>query len=1089
MRRKLNVKLVASVVGGLLVFSVGVHFLHGYQVERNAYRLLERADQAVAAKEDAKALIYYDQYLALVPNDVDTMQKYAELLDRRPDDADPVDLVVKMEKVLRVKSDQHELRFRLVHNLLWLDRTAEALVNLKKLQTTWPDKAIILHMTGWCQEALHEYPQAARSFEEAIRINPKQIRSYALLADLLRDRLTQPEEGHKVMDQLVQANAESYEAYLLRAHFRRQVDEKGAESDRQTAYRLAPDQPEVILAVADAARAKGNWTEAVKLLQEGVKRFPKETDFYKRIADVKMLTAKNSEAIDHLKTGLAQAPRSNELSVLLIDLLIDEKQHQEARTRIGDLIKAGMRPALPSYLNARLAIADKQWSEAIKLLLSARHNLGAGSEWSSRVQVLLGLSYRQLGDHEQELQAFRQAVQDEPNWTVANVGLAAALLNNGRLEEAGQALEPLRAAKDLPTEYWLLLSRALIYRQMRLPEAERRWDAVEEALGKADPKSVETAAVRAEMRMAHGDFVAAKAVLEKARLDHPADVSLTCALADLAARQSQFDEAEKILNQADDSIEVRLAKCRLWSGRANAADRAKLARLGELRDTNFTPEQRARLGRELADAWQRLGDGARAESLWREVARLVPKDLRSRSALFDMALQKNQMSSARLWLDEMRAIEGEQGRLWRYGEAALLVQDARGRRSQLDEARKKLLELEQLHKNWSRVTLLSATISELEGNQPQAIQEYTRALELGETQPRVLMNLLNLLIQRREFSKAETELTKYEQKLPLTQELARIGAEIAMGMRDGQYARLAMKRAEQAVPLPVRDYRDALWLARIYQAAGETAKAEAMLRDSLREAGHTPDTWIAWMEHLQQTKQREQALQELERLKKELPQSRQPLTIVRCYEALHLVAEAGKAYQDALRTAPEDFILLAYAADFYRRGDQNAEAVKLYERLLDPTLAAPAEYTMPARRRLAILLGSHNPTKALALLDDNKTNRGDTIADQRIRLFLEQSLRKFQDSLTQQPPTPDERLLLARLLESAGHLNDARSQLSELVDENPAMAQYLVRYARLLIRMSEREDAERAIARLEALEPGSERTREVRMALTRAPQN
>ena len=1088
MRRNLNVKLVASVIGGLLVFSVGVHFLHGYQVHRNAYRLLERADQAVAAKEDAKALVYYAQYLALVPNDVDAVQKYAEVLDRRPDDADPEDLIVRMEKVLRVKSNQHEFRFRLVQNLIAMGRFSEALSNLKKLQPHWSDKAELLHMIGWCHDAKTEYRDAAQSYEAAIRINPKQIRSYALLAEVLRDRLTQPEEAHKVMDHLVQANADSYQAYLLRARFRRQVDEKGAESDLQIAYKLAPDRPDVLLAVADAARAGGNWTEAIKLLQDGMKRFPKETDFYKRIADVKMLTSKNTEAIDHLRTGLDQAPRSNELAVLLIDLLIDEKQYPEARTRIGELIKAGMKPALSNYLNARLAIADKQWHEAIKLLVSARHELGAGSEWSSRVQVLLGLSYRQIGDHEQELQAFRQAVQDEPSWTVANVGLAAALLNNGRLEEAGQALEPLRATKDLPAEYWLLLSRALIYRQLRLPESERRWDAVEEALGKSDPKSVETSTVRAEMLTARGDFAAAKAVLEKARIDHPADVSLTCALANLAARQNQFDEAEKILNQADDGIDVRLAKCRLWSGRANAADRAKLARLGDLRETNFTPEQRARLGRELADTWHRLGDGARAEALWREVARIVPKDLRSRSALFDLALGKNEISSARLWLNEMHAIEGEQGRLWLYGEAALLVQDARGRRSQLDEARKKLLELEQLHKNWARVALLSGAISELEGNQPQAIQEYTRALELGETQPRVLVSLLGLLMQRREFSKAETELTKYEQKLPLTQDLARIGAEVALGMRDLQYAKLALKRAEQAVPLPVRDYRDALWLARIYQAAGETAKAEKMLRESLKEAGHTPDTWIAWMEHLQQTKQRDQALQELERLKKELPVSRQPLTIARCYEALQLPDRAGKAYQEALRTAPEDFILLAYAADFYRRDDQDAEAAKLYERLLDPTLAAAAEYTVAARRHLAILVGPHNATKAFALLDENKTSRGDTIADQRIRLFLQQSLRKFQDSLQQQPPTPDERMLLARMLESAGNRNDARSQLSELVDEHPAMPQYLVRYAGLLIRMGERDDAERVIARLEALEPGSERMREVRTALTRAPQ-
>ena len=54
---------------------------------------------------------------------------------------------------------------------------------------------------------------------------------------------------------------------------------------------------------------------------------------------------------------------------------------------------------------------------------------------------------------------------------IANVGLGAALLNNGRLDEACAALEPLRTAKDLHATYWILLSRARLqrHRQWRHP--------------------------------------------------------------------------------------------------------------------------------------------------------------------------------------------------------------------------------------------------------------------------------------------------------------------------------------------------------------------------------------------------------------------------------------------------------------------------------------------------------------------------------------------------------------------------------------------------------------------------------------------
>ena len=46
---------------------------------------------------------------------------------------------------------------------------------------------------------------------------------------------------------------------------------------------------------------------------------------------------------------------------------------------------------------------------------------------------------------------------------------------------------------------------------------------------------------------------------------------------------------------------------------------------------------------------------------------------------------------------------------------------------------------------------------------------------------------------------------------------------------------------------------------------------------------------------------------------------------------------------------------LAHAADFARRAGRPEEARTLYERLLDPALVAPAEYTVPARRYLASL--------------------------------------------------------------------------------------------------------------------------------------
>jgi len=58
MRRSLNYKFLLGLLAGTAVFGTGVHFLHAYQVRRNAGALLTRAEQAEKAEKAAAEAIY-----------------------------------------------------------------------------------------------------------------------------------------------------------------------------------------------------------------------------------------------------------------------------------------------------------------------------------------------------------------------------------------------------------------------------------------------------------------------------------------------------------------------------------------------------------------------------------------------------------------------------------------------------------------------------------------------------------------------------------------------------------------------------------------------------------------------------------------------------------------------------------------------------------------------------------------------------------------------------------------------------------------------------------------------------------------------
>ena len=66
----------------VLVLAMGVHFLHAFQVDRQASLLLTRADAATAGGETKDALALRSQYLQLRPKDGAALSKYGALLEQ-----------------------------------------------------------------------------------------------------------------------------------------------------------------------------------------------------------------------------------------------------------------------------------------------------------------------------------------------------------------------------------------------------------------------------------------------------------------------------------------------------------------------------------------------------------------------------------------------------------------------------------------------------------------------------------------------------------------------------------------------------------------------------------------------------------------------------------------------------------------------------------------------------------------------------------------------------------------------------------------------------------------------------------------------
>ncbi len=337
-----------------------------------------------------------------------------------------------------------------------------------------------------------------------------------------------------------------------------------------------------------------------------------------------------------------------------------------------------------------------------------------------------------------------------------------------------------------PPELWTVLAQALIDRNLRRPVNLRRWEEVETILARAAeqrPTALEPTWLKAEVMAAQNNFHAAEELLAKACAAQPDQWVFWSARADLAARQEHWKEAGLLLDDAQklvgDRAELRLTRCRLLRAEGSSSARTQLVQLSSNLE-RFTPLERARILRELADTWARLGDNGQAEALWQQLAREQPRDLRSRFALFENALHGLQMDRARALLGELYKLEGEQGKYTEFAKAAILVQESAGKPQQLNEARKRLEQLARRQKTWAAIPLLQARIDELTGDQEHAVAHYLQAFELGEKEPVHIARLVRLLLHFKRHLDAGQVLYKVKEQMLLPPELLRLETEIAL---------------------------------------------------------------------------------------------------------------------------------------------------------------------------------------------------------------------------------------------------------------------------------------------------------------------
>ena len=339
-------------------------------------------------------------------------------------------------------------------------RFTDAKAHLTVLTAEAPDDGELYHLLGVCELSVGKTDEAEKALKKAIASPPTQVESYVLLAAMLWRTRSDTTRADKYMQDMIKEK-KSVPAYLARAAYFRDRRKAEAAADKQEYYmkmagediaaarQLAPDDLNVLLESAEwwlsqtKPRAENEnkplFDNARADVKHALELHSKEPRLYLLRSRLENLAGQPKEATASLRRSLKEVPAENQAEILftLADLLIDQGLLSEARALLTRLREMGVASTLVSYLEARVLVKKgDQWVEAARALEALRPLLIDHPQLGMRAELLLGQSYEQLGDPDQQYAAFRRALSSDPLSLPAVNGMAQALVAMGKLSDA-----------------------------------------------------------------------------------------------------------------------------------------------------------------------------------------------------------------------------------------------------------------------------------------------------------------------------------------------------------------------------------------------------------------------------------------------------------------------------------------------------------------------------------------------------------------------------------------------------------------------------------------------------------------------------
>ena len=1165
--KRVNLRFFLILVVTLVTLSVGIFFLHRFQINRNAEGLARLAQERLAEDRVEVAIELFQRYLHYRPNDGEILGQLGNLLLKKAEDRtakrDTVNRAAQaLEKAVLKSPEDIALRRKLAEFLLKKGRFVDAHDHLKLLRQKAaaasrdpaeeplpegfsPETAVGIDLSKDVDRAMLElmYAKAAArlgSFEESAKIASSLIgfdmitrqfdpnwqtlpecgEAYELLAALFEERIKDSAAAAVVMDRWTKVLPKDAKGWLSQSRWNRARGKLRLAGEQiGKAAEMMPNNPDVLFTSFEIALSQKDYDKAASIIQTGLDRFAKDERVVRGRALLALQLKEPDKAVELLQEGVRSSPNPATLMPMLCDALLQLNRVDEAEKSIVKLRQmTGTGSPVVSMYEVRLLMSRRRWLAAKQKLDALRPLVGDTPDMVKQVDLLLGVCHENLGQFDEQLEANRRVVAEDPKSLGGRLGVATALLAVGKPKESLAEFEliasgvPKTSIPMIP-QLWKGLLQLRVEAELQKPESARDWRSVDALIGLLNdcqdlPEDQKTLAM-AEALYRRGMRQEATDSLEAALEKFPNEQRLAIGLGSLWLDAQDLERVRDVLarfpNTSGETVERLILEVQLAEAENTAESFQKLRSIEE-RAGQLPSDAARRVLAQLASTYLGAGQRRDVERIWSILLRDTPDDLRLLLALFELVREDKNLEQSMRYAEEIGNVAGPSSPQTRFAEAAVLllqvaasqrerreaspdsevVQLAEEELEKLAEARNLMIEAENDRPGWFQTQRLFAEIDRLRGNTPAAVERLRKAISLGASNPALTRQLAGLLYADDRLEEARDTIATLGGEETIG--LERLKAESAA--REGNYEE-SVEIAEKTVSKESTRSEELMWLGKLYNRAGKGDLAEDTFERALTAAPQKFEIWLALASQQALSGKKGLALKTVGRAAEVLPSPRKELLAAQVNELLGDKDGAEASYLSATQAAPTDLNASKKLAEFLLRRGKMQPAREELGRLVAIGNAEIASEKNWARRTLAGLVASNGTyrdlQKALALLDQNAADDG-TLPPEDIALKVSllavrqepkcwrQAVDVLENFRRQNRLSTEQRLLLAQMLENLGRWQECRKELLDIAvlpDISPTV------YTLVAERLLEHDEAASARVWLEKLkkrEPNSRMT-------------